>query len=53
MNDVKYKSKQSGMSALSGFFGDKDTTLILALIMLLYSDNCDKLLIMALVYILT
>ncbi len=34
-------------------FGDRDTVLILALILLLYSDKGDKLLILALVYIIS
>lgn len=33
-------------------FGDSDTVLILMLILLLYSDNCDRILLFALIYII-
>lgn len=41
----------SGLSG--GILRDSDTVLILTLILLLYSDNCDRLLILALIYIIT
>ncbi|MCQ2470462.1 MAG: hypothetical protein MJ147_00315 [Clostridia bacterium] len=51
------KSKAGGNSSpfgmLANILHDKDTVLILALILLLYADNCDKALIFALFYILT
>lgn len=51
------KNKGNSKSSLPGFIGnllhDKDAVLILALILLLYADNCDKALIFALFYILT
>lgn len=37
----------------SGLFRDSDTALILALILLLYSDNGDRLLLLALLYIIS
>lgn len=49
----KAYSKNSPLGFLGNLLHDKDTVLILALILLLYADNCDKALIFALFYILT
>ncbi|MCQ2479127.1 MAG: hypothetical protein MJ120_00705 [Clostridia bacterium] len=55
--DNPYSKRKSNSGDFPfGFLGnllhDKDAVLILALILLLYADNCDKALIFALFYIL-
>lgn len=47
------KTDPQKKQAQFSFFSDKDSSLILMLILLLQSDGADELLIMALLYILT
>ena len=52
LSPINEEKKQSNTPILKNLFGDSDTVLILMLILLLYSDNCDRTLLFALIYII-
>ena len=52
LSPINEQKKQSNTPLLKNLFGDSDTVLILMLILLLYSDNCDRILLFALIYII-